>query len=472
MEQYNPREYLTGRHHKDNTISSESILLHIETLKNQAKNNGNPFPVDVFPSAVQEIIAETNKCLSFPVDFVAASVLYAASISIGNTYRVEIRRGHPENAVLYIAIVGRTGTNKTHPVEWILRPIKERDNLKFNEYQIKRREYENLVSLSKKEREQQGYSEPERPFWEQYLVNDFTPEALVSVHSYNKRGLGVAVDELATWFKNFDRYNKGSEQEFWLSVWSGSPVKVNRKTSDQYNIPIPFISVIGTIQPGVLNELAENRTENGFLERLMFVFPDELKREYWGDEELNPEIEENWCNIISRLLSLPLTNDNNNNPQPKLLRFTPDARSLLFEWQRKSVDQSNSPENEAISGIYAKNEIYAGRLALILQMLRYACNEDGNQIIGIKAVKGALQIVEYFKKTAIKVHSIVSEGNPLVKLPSIKQELYNSLPEIFTTNQGLKIAGDLGIPERTFKRFLNNKELFRWIRQGEYEKLA
>lgn len=72
------------------------------------------------------------------------------------------------------------------------------------------------------------------------------------------------MDELASWFKNFNRYNKGSEQEFWLSVWSGNTVKVNRKTSDQYNIPLPFISVAGTIQPGVLNELADNRTENGF----------------------------------------------------------------------------------------------------------------------------------------------------------------------------------------------------------------
>ena len=232
-----------------------------------------------------------------------------------------------------------------------------------------------LQPSQKRKGNSKGYNEPIKPIWEQYLISDFTPEALVSVHSYNKRGLGVNVDELASWFKNFNRYNKGSEQEFWLSVWSGNTVKVNRKTSDQYNIPLPFISVAGTIQPGVLNELADNRTENGFLDRLLFVVPDNLKKEYWSETELSPSIVENWQTIISNLLDVSIIQDETNNPQPEILRFSPEAKQLLFEWQRELTDQSNKPENEAISGINAKIEMYAVRLALILQMVRYACNE-------------------------------------------------------------------------------------------------
>jgi hypothetical protein len=75
-------------------------------------------------------------------------------------------------------------------------------------------------------------------------------------------------------------------------------------------------------------------------------------------------------------LDLSIIQDETNNPQPEVLRFTPEAKHLLFEWQRALTDQSNKPENEVISGINAKMEVYAARLALILQMLRYACNED------------------------------------------------------------------------------------------------
>ncbi|MDD4429771.1 MAG: DUF3987 domain-containing protein, partial [Paludibacter sp.] len=204
---------------------------------------------------------------------------------------------------------------------------------------------------------------------------------------------------------------------------------------------------------------------------LLFVVPDNLKKEYWSETELSPSIVENWETIISNLLDVSIIQDETNNPQPEILRFTPEAKQLLFEWQMELTDQSNKPENEAISGINAKIEMYTVRFALILQMARYACGKDNKQAIGMEAVQGALKLAEYFKKTAIKVHSIVNNASPLDKLPTDKQTLYIALPDTFTTSEGVKVAESMGMVERTFKRFLNNKELFKWIRQGEYEKL-
>lgn len=459
----------------DDLNNPATILNHVEelqkTVEAEQKAKQNPFPVEVFPEPIQEIITATNESLKYPIDFIGASILYAVSVSIGNTHRVEIMKGWQENAVLYLSIVGRAGTNKSHPISFALNPIEQHDNLKFQEYQRKKQEYDSISTLTKKEREQQGYDEPVKPIWEQYLISDFTPEALVSVHSHNKRGLGVYTDELASWFKNFNRYNKGSEEQFWLSVWSGKPIRINRKTSEPIYMPLPFISVVGTIQPGVLNELADNRTENGFLDRLLFVVPDNLKKEYWSETELNPSIVENWQTIISNLLDVSIIQDETNNPQPEILRFTPEAKQLLFEWQRELTDQSNKPENEAISGINAKIEMYAIRLALILQMASYACNEGNKQAIGIEAVQGALKLVEYFKKTAIKVHSIVKDTNPLDKLPTDKQALYIALPDTFTTNKGVQVAKSMGMAERTFKRFLSNRDLFDNYAWGEYGKV-
>lgn len=452
-----------------------TILNHVEKLKDtvetEQKSKQNPFPVEVFPEPIQEIIRATNESLNFPIDFIGASMLFAASVSIGNTFRVKVKEGWLENAVLYIAIVGRAGTNKSHPISLALEPIEQRDNLKFKKYQNEKREYDTVSTLSKKEREQQGYDEPVKPVWEQHLVTDFTPEALTDVHKFNKRGIGVYADELASWFKNFNRYNKGSEEQFWLSNWSGKPIRINRKTSDPTYIPLPFISVIGTIQPGVLNELAENRTENGFLDRLLFVVPDNLKSEYWSEKELDRVYFENWETIVSNLLNISLIQDDTNNPQPEILKFTPEAKDLLFEWQRELTDQSNMPENEAIRGICAKIQMYAIRFSLIFQMIRYACDEINERAVGIEAVQGALKLVEYFTKTAIKVHSIVSNISPLDKLPADKQAVYTALPDTFTTREGIHVAESMEMKERTFKRFLNNKELFTKVKQGEYEKL-
>ena len=460
----------------DDLNKPATFLTHFEQLKNtfegEKKAVSNPFPVEVFPKAVQEIITATNECLNFPIDFIGASILAAVSVAVGNTHRIEIKTGWQESAVLYITIVGRPGTNKTHPLKWALKPIEKRDNVNYEKYNQEKLLYDSMAALTKKERDQQVYDEPVKPVWAQHLISDFTPEALAGVHSINKRGLCVSVDEFAIWFKNFNRYNKGSEQEFWLSGWSGNTIKINRKTSEPINIPMPFISVVGTIQPGILNELAENRTENGFLDRLLFVAPDNLKRDYWSEAELNPKIADNWSNIVSTLLDLPLILDESGNPKPNILRFSPKAKQRLFQWQRELTDLSNKPENEAISGIYAKMEIYAARLALCLEMTMYACGESDKRSIGIDALEGALQLVEYFCKSALEVRSILSNASPLDGLDEKKRTIYNALPEKFLTGEGLQIAAVGGMPERSFKRFLTNRDLFFSGERGEYEKLV
>ena len=452
----------------------ETFRKHFEEQKKKTeteqKAKQNPFPVEVFPKPVQEIIRATNESLKYPIDFMGASILYAVSVATGNSYRLEIMKGWQENAVLYVSFVGRPGTIKSHPISFALKPIEQRDGNNFQKYIQEKQLFDTISNLTKKERIEQGLSEPVKPVWKQHLVTDFTPEGLTEVHKFNKRGIGVYVDELASWFKNFNRYNKGSEEQFWLSNWSGKPIRINRKGSEPNYIPLPFISVTGTIQPGVLNELADNRTENGFLDRLLFVVPDILKKEYWSEIELNPVIVENWNTIISNILDMQINLDETNSPQPEVLRFTPEAKTLLFDWQKEFTNQLNKPENEEIMGIGAKIEMYAVRLALILEILRAACNESRLQAVGIEAVQGALSLVEYFKKTAIKVHSIVSNASPLDKLPTDKQNIYIALPDTFTTSEGVKVAESMGMAERTFKRFLSNKDLFANFTRGEYEK--
>lgn len=272
----------------------------------------NPFPIEVFPLRVRQIISDTNENLNFPIDFIGASMLFAVSVAVGNSHRIEVKTGWVESAVLYLAIVARSGTNKSHPLSFALNPIIEQDSKSYRAYEQQRQEFDRVVNLSKKEKEVQGVDEPTKPVWEKYILSDFTPEALAEVHKFNKRGIGVYVDELAGWFKNFNRYSKGSEMEFWLSAWSSKPINIDRKTGEPVFIPLPFISVAGTIQNEVLNELAkESRTQNGFIDRILFAIPDSIKKEYWNDTDINPATIESWHNIISTLLTQWVATDDN-----------------------------------------------------------------------------------------------------------------------------------------------------------------
>jgi hypothetical protein len=460
---------------EQSSISPTETLEHINGILQHSneiqERKTNRFPVEVFPLPIQQVITATNENLNFPIDFIGASLLYAVSVAVGNTHSVEVKKGFQQSAVLYLAIVGRAGTTKSHPLSFALQPIVEQDKRTYRQYEQHRQQYEQAVNLSKKEREQQAIDEPTKPVWQKFLLSDFTPEALAEVHKFNKRGIGVYVDELAGWFKNFNRYNKGSEMEFWLSQWSGKPINIDRKTGEPVFIPLPFISVAGTIQKGILNELAkDSRTQNGFIDRILFVIPDNIKKECWSETDLPPVVSENWESIISNLLSLSVTNDDTLNPSPEVLKFTPEAKKVLFEWQKANTNQCNEAENEAVSGIFSKMDMYVLRLALILEMMRYACNESDKQAVSIEAVQGAVKLVEYFKSSAVKVNSILSNASPLDKHPADKQALYNALPDTFTTEMGLQIAEGLEFAPRTFKYFLNEKELFTRISRGEYQK--
>lgn len=431
----------------------------------------NPFPIEVFPKSIQQIIGSTKQCLNFPTDFTGASILFAVSLAIGNTYRILVSNGWEENAVLFIANVGRPGTNKSHPLSFILQPIFDRQGKTYTEYEKKKKEFDKVFKLSKDERNQQGYDEPVRPFWEKYTITDYTPEALNEVHKHNKRGIGVYSDELAGWLKNFNRYHKGAEQEFWLSVWSNKTINIDRITKEPIYIPYPFIPVVGNIQPSILFELSKNsRAQNGFIHRLLFAFPEGLEKLCWSDMKLKPVVAENWKQIISNLLDLPLALNENQVPNPAVLSFNQEASNKIKEWQKHNTNLCNSAEDESLEGIYTKLEIYAIRFSLILEMLRFACGEGDKQSIGIEAVTGAIQLVEYFRVTAVKVNSIICNNNPLDKQPVDKQKLYELLPLHFTRDTGLKIVQSIGFSHATYDRFLTDNTLFKKVKTGEYEK--
>lgn len=448
-------------------LTPESILNHVQEQKQNLNKEQNPFPVDVFPLLVQKIIKATNESLNYPIDFAGAAMMYAVSVAIGNTHKVRIMQGYEQNAVLYLALVGKAGTNKTHPIVWALKPINQKDKIKFEEYLELFRKYEEFNRLPPKEKKQQDKKEfPKKPKWEQLLVSDFTPESLTEIMNFNKRGIGVYADELAAWFNNFNRYNKGSEEQFWLSVWSGTTIRINRKTTDPILIGNPFVSVIGTVQPAILEQLALNRTENGFIDRLLFVLPDKLQKEYWSEKELDPVIETEWFTILDNLLNLKAGNN------PEVLEFSPEARAEMFEFNRKLTDLCNQTENDSIRGIYAKIEQYALRFSLLLEMLRFACSESDKREISLQSVQGAVKLVEYFQNSAINVYKLLNERNAFDKLPADKQKLYDALPDVFSTGEGVQISLKLEVLKaRAFKEWIKDKNLFKYLERGKYEKL-
>ena len=433
------------------------------------KVRGGDFPLGALPMKIQRIVREANDCYGYPVDYLAGAMLVAVGLGIGNTHFARLKGKWDESAILFMALVGRPGACKSHPLNFAIRPFSELDGAATRAYIKACEEYERQRELPMKERSE---PHPVAPVCKRFLISDATPEAMLLIHSQNLRGICMWNDELAGWFKNFNRYNKGSDEEYWLKLFNANPSFSDRKgVKNSVYISRPFVSVVGTIQNGILNELAQgSRSSNGFIDRLLFVIANNQDKQPWSDKEPTFDIEKAWAEIISKFVAMPYTTDENGCVLAEILPFATDAKARLYQWQRENTDDCNRAESDALKGVYNKFDFHAIRFCLILQMARWACGEADKTEIDLVSVENAVSLVNYFKATAKRVQGIISE----MSLTEQQKSILDSLPLEFSTEMGLKVASVNGMDERTFKNFLKagvRNSILRHERHGVYSKI-
>jgi len=470
----------------------DNILTKTQAIENLSKNNGYnpqendldkipPFPLDIFPKTIQDIIIEGNKRLSFPIDFLAASILYSFSVAIGNTYELEqIENVWSETCVLWIAIIGDVSVNKSHPLKWAMGSLFDFQEKAHKDFMWDWEQYQNNIAKPHKERD----PSIEKPVKVKCLLSDFTQEVIAETHQNNPKGLGVWTDEIMTWLRNFNRYKKGtgSEEQTWLSIWSKAPLIVDRRGSGSYFVKQPFISVIGTTQTENARELCEgSKKQNGFFERFLVVFPDNLKKQPWSEEHFSSSYKSQLNKYISHYLHKQYIEFDNQNKPPEFIDFdnttlvySTRAKDIIYKWQKNNTDRINKAENYRYKALWGKVETYLVRFCLLLQLIDDVANDvkpcEVSETTALKAIK----LANYFEKNSLKVIKIEEESTPIDTLPTNLKKWYSDLPnEPFKTKIAIDLGKKYGITERSIHNYFNNKKpvLFEKISHGLYGKL-
>jgi len=373
---------------------------------------------EAFPKPIQDFTMEAKVGLNFPTEYVLGSILYTASVAIGNTHLVRVKNGWHEGANLFMAIVGETGVAKSHAISLALKPLFDKNQALFKVYKDRMREYEQC-SKGKKEEISDSISEPHL---EQVLADDATLEAIYRIHHHNPRGIGLYFDEFRAWFNNMGKYNKGSDQEVWLKIFSQKPIIVNRVSSSPISLMSTHISVIGGIQTDLLNTLfKDDRDKNGFIERILFVTSPDSKKEPFSEADMPKSVLANYAQLINNLLEAPLQRDANSNTTPKLLELSPAARQLYIDYYNLNATIVNSETVcSRLKGFYAKFDTYTLRFALILQMLYWTCGEESNDNIGERAMRGAVNLSKFFLSNA---QEVIEKTSHPVKLTNDHRKL-------------------------------------------------
>lgn len=199
-------------------------------------------------------------------------------------------------------------------------------------------------------------------------------------------GITLAYDEVVTWVKSFDAYRsgRGGDRQRMLSVWSGQPLKVDRKSSDSIIVFDPAVSVAGGIQPDVLPELAEEAgRRDGFIERFLMSYPD-AEPSGWTEARVTDDVSAGVLDAW-RLLRSGRTGT---------VDLDPAAKELFVDWYNTNAAQIRTTHG-LIQGVHAKLPVQLGRLALVLHCL--AVPEDPAATpLATETMTAAIELVGYF----------------------------------------------------------------------------
>lgn len=361
-------------------------------VKPEPKEPTPLLPINGFPDYLQGLINEYVDVYNVPRDYIAASVLFSTAMAIGN--KLELKGKYDNIPLLWLAIVGNVSSGKTEPLKTCLSYFTNKDKAAFKEYQTNLSIYNAYNELSKKDK---ANTEPvEQPRYFQYLLNDYTPEALYNVHTVNNRGLCIYRDELKGWLDDFGRYSKSGEQSTMLSTFYRQPLQINRASKEPIFIDKPCIYISGGIQPEILNDLAkDNRAENGFLSRFMFAYPDLADKKPYSKAKLNTDTLLNYHKFLSALDNLTEIVD---------LTLSDEAETLYSNWYNVNADKTNKEPTGYLKGVYGKLDVISLRLAIVVHGMDFVCNQNTSTVISATNMQTAIELTEYFRATALKVY--------------------------------------------------------------------
>lgn len=350
------------------------------------------FPIDAFPEKVQSILLEWHRKDNYLIEFAAASMLSAVSSALGGTYQVHIKSDWYSNGVLYMILVGRPGLGKTPPLKAAFSPIQSHD---YERYKHFKAEMEALQASDKKED-----NKSLKPVLARTIVSDFTPEALMQAHNNNPRGITILVDEIMGMFNSANRYSNGQLIEQLLTAWSGGAIDVTRVNNP---IPIrieqPCINMIGTTQTKRIHELLKKGyEENGLLDRIVFVLPVSQKIPNWialDERSCAPgqisKAAQQWQCVLNKIIALDyVTDEISGERHPTYLDMNKEARDYYYNWWNEIVNRMNAKEDDAHGESRVMKQVtIVARLALLFQVLRYACGESHLQHLDVESIKSA-----------------------------------------------------------------------------------
>ena len=438
-------------------INSQGILALTNKIRMEAEDVKRiGLPLDAFPQKLQDIIFEVARIEQFDKEYLSMSMLSAAATAIGNSCHIRIRGSWKSSPALYVILIGRPGQGKTPPLDYAFRPLQEHDFLMVSKFIEENKRYADLNAGNKG-----NAIDTNKPVLVQTILSDLTQEAMMRIHNDNQRGVVILVDEIMGFFNSIYRYNDSPLLTQLLTAFSGKPLKVSRCSNPvPIIIPHPCINIIGTTQTQRIGELfTKENVSSGLIDRILFLHPknreipkmeENQNTDMHGDDRAESAYRK-WKSIIDKLLSLEPDYDEKGVIMPKVLDMSEDAYRCFAQWKNSLVEKANSVEDERlIDSRMMKADSNVARLALVFQLLGWACDEIHMQYIDVRSVQAAIRLYGYLELSYQSIKSHIQTET----MPPLKKAFLDLVQIDFTTADAIKAGVEIGVCESTVKKDL------------------
>ena len=226
-----------------------------------------------------------------------------------------------------------------------------------------------------------------------------------------------------------------------------------------------------------IHELREKGyKENGLLDRIIFVYPSSKEIADWQlDEDSSFATFEKysamWESIIDKVVSLPFAENESGGNTQNILDFSSEAKAYFTNWRNNAIRAVNQIQDDGlVDSRVIKAPMITARLALILQILRWACGEVHKDFVDIDSTKSAIALSEYFESCYADIQKYMLNES----IEPQKKELLDCLSVTFTTSDAIQAGKEVGLSERSVMYSLVNlatNKIIKKVKRGEYEKL-
>lgn len=401
-------------------------------------------PTYVLRLEVQRVIEQYAKVFQCPKDFITSAVYCIVATLCGKHVTIHDGkyRNHPN---LWICHIAPSGSNKSSPIKALLEPMHQEDGKRYRDFRDKYKVFKKNV-------------EEDEPVFNQLIVSDVTPEGLYQVldrRCDSSDGLLLYRDEIKGFIDDIGRYHNSGEISNYLSIWDGTTFSVTRKTQMPIRIEHPFLCMMGGIQPDAFTEaFKRNLASLGFVQRWLFVYPDNIPKSFYSEVVLESSYVEAWNEIFTKLLKM-------GNME---LTLSAEAKQVYIDYYNET--KARTDENDSFqASMLSKLRIHVLKWCAITHIL--SCQDDAgpgcyfalpsSTQVSAEEMKYSVECMRYFEYCGTKALNLITGGTTAKKMT--KEQLIKLLYSLVGEDKMniTKFAEGIGVSRQYVSRIVNKQ---------------